>query len=82
MSCGEVCCLADNATTHTLLRDRKYFSNLILIHTSMETISGPTNLIEGRGRAQIILSNGTKFTIVEALYSPRSSRTLLSFKDI
>jgi peptide/histidine transporter 3/4 len=48
----------------------------------METISGPTNLIEGRGRAQIVLPNGTEVTIAEALYSPRSSRTLLSFKDI
>ena len=57
-------------------------SNLISIHTSVETISGPTNLIEGRGRAPIVLPNGTEVTIAEALYSPRSSRTLLSFKDI
>ena len=29
-----------------------------------------------------MLSNGTILTIKEALYSPRSGRTLLSFKDI
>ena len=82
MTCGEVCCLADSATTHTILRDRKYFSNLLPIHTSVTTISGQSNLIEGHGKAQFMLSNGTKFTINEALYSPRSRRTLLSFKDI
>ena len=29
-----------------------------------------------------MLSNGTILTIKEALYSPRSGRTLLSFRDI
>ena len=82
MSCGEVCCLADSATTHTILRDRIYFSNFVPTHTSVTTISGESNLIEGHGMAHFMLSNGTEFTIKEALYSPRSRRTLLSFKDI
>ena len=48
----------------------------------MTTISEQSNLIEGHDKAQFMLSNGTKFTIIEALYSPRSRRMLLSFKDI
>ncbi|KAK9924069.1 hypothetical protein M0R45_032457 [Rubus argutus] len=39
-------------------------------------------MIEGSGRARFMLSNGTVFTIDDALYSPRSGRPLLSFKDI
>ena len=83
MSCGEVCCLADSATTHTILKDKIYFSNLSPIHTSVTTVDGPSKTkIEGYGKAHFMLSNGTEFTINEALYSPRSWRTLLSFKDI
>ena len=41
-----------------------------------------SNLIEGYGKAHIMLSNGTILTIKEALYSPRSGRMLLSFRDI
>ena len=37
---------------------------------------------KGSGRATIILPKGTKFQIEDALYSNKSSRNLLSFKDI
>lgn len=79
---GEEICLADSATTHTILRDRKYFSTLNLTRAKVTTISGPVDLIEGSGRAHIRLSNGTQLSIQEALYSSRSKRNLLSFKDI
>ncbi|BBG94674.1 transposable element gene [Prunus dulcis] len=42
----------------------------------------PANLIEGSGRAQIMLPNGTILSIPDALYSSNSRRNLLSFKDI
>ena len=32
-------CLADNATTHTFLKDKKYFSSLIKRETDVSTIS-------------------------------------------
>ena len=48
----------------------------------MKTISGPEDLIEGIGKAEFILPNGTKFVIDEALFSPKSTRNLLSFNDI
>jgi peptide/histidine transporter 3/4 len=79
---GEEICLADSATTHTILRDRKYFSNLISTRANVTTISGPADLIEGSGRAHIRLPNGTQLFIQEALYSRSSRRNLLSFKDI
>ena len=46
----------------------------------MNTISGSAKLIEGSGRANILLPGGTKIHIDDALYS--FQRNLLSFKDI
>ena len=78
---GDVC-LADCATTHTILQEKIYFFNLITTNTSVSTISGTSNLIEGSGRANIVLPNGTRFHINDALYSSKSRRNLMSFKDI
>ena len=75
-------CLVDCATTHTILRDKNYFSNFTLAQSNVHTISGPVNLIKGSGKATIILLKGTKLQIEDALYSNKSSRNLLSFKDI
>ncbi|KAM0955797.1 hypothetical protein TB2_023719 [Malus domestica] len=82
MSSGEVSCLADSATTHTILRERHYFTNFIPKKAHLTTLSGSSNLIEGYRKTRIMLSNGTILTIKEALYSLRSGRTLLSFRDI
>ena len=79
---GKDLCLADSATTHTILRDSKYFVSLKLFEGNLTTISGTSNLVEGSGRAIIMLPNGTKLQINDALYSTRSRRNLLSFKDI
>ena len=78
---GDIC-LVDCETTHTILRERKYFSNLILTNAHVSTISRTSDLIEGSGRANIMLPNGTRFRINDALYSSKSTRSLLSFKDI
>ncbi|TYH06032.1 hypothetical protein ES288_A08G126000v1, partial [Gossypium darwinii] len=48
----------------------------------VNTISGNSKLIEGSGRAIILLPKYTKFIIDDALYSTKSQRNLLSFKDI
>ena len=53
-------CLADSATTHTILRNQKYFLNLTLLMASVNTISCPVDLTEGSGRAMILLPNNTK----------------------
>ena len=75
-------CLVDCATTHTILWDKGYFLELRLIKVNVSTISGTTNLVEGFGRANIMLQNGTRFHINDALYSSKSRRNLLSFKGI
>ncbi|GAV65662.1 hypothetical protein CFOL_v3_09176, partial [Cephalotus follicularis] len=46
------------------------------------TISGTSDLIEGSGMASFVLSNGTQMRVTDALYSTKSRRNLLSFKDI
>ena len=74
-------CLADYATTHTILRDKRYFLDLTLTNANVNTIFGTANLIEGSKRANIMLLNGTRFHINDALYSDKSTRNLLNFKD-
>ena len=75
-------CLVDCTTTHTILRDKKYFSYLTLVTFNVQTISGSVDLIKGSKRATIVLPNGTKFQIDDTLYSYKSNRNLLNFKDI
>ena len=75
-------CLADNVITHTILKDKKYFQSLKSCKANVNTISGSLNLIEGFERVIIMLPKGTKLCIDNVLYSSKSSRNLLSFKDI
>ena len=79
---GEDVCLVDSATSHTFFRSTKYFEHISMIKTGVITISGSSNIIEGSGKANIVLPNGTKLCIDEAMYSSQSIRNLLSFKDI
>ena len=81
MDDGDVC-FSDYATTHTILQDKRYFLNLTLTSGNVSTISGTSNLIEGSRRANIMLPKGTRFHINDALYSRKSIRNLLRFKDI
>ena len=66
-------CLVDCVTTHTILRDQKYFSNLILVLFNVQTILGLVDLIKGSGSATIVLPNGTKFQIDDTLYYNKSN---------
>ena len=59
-------CLADSATTHSILQNAKYFTHLEMTKANVNTISGSANLIEGFGRAIIVFSNGTKLCIDDA----------------
>ncbi|PIN15441.1 hypothetical protein CDL12_11914 [Handroanthus impetiginosus] len=53
-----------------------------MAEANVNTISGSTKLIEGSGRANILLPGGTKFVVDDALFSSKSKKNLLSFKDI
>ena len=64
------------------LKIKKYFQILKLCKANVNTISGLSNLIEGFGRAIIRLPKGIKLHIDGVLYSFRSIRNLLSFKDM
>ena len=78
----EYICVIDSGTTHAIFKDEKYYSYLLRRKTNVTTISGNSNLIEGSGRAIIFLPKGTKLVIEDALFSSKSPRNLLSFKDI
>jgi len=75
-------CLADSATTHTILKSNKFFSCFVMREINVSIISRTTNIIEGSGRATVLLPRGTRLYIKNAFYSPKSNRNLLSFKDI
>ncbi|XP_062025904.1 uncharacterized protein LOC133742246 [Rosa rugosa] len=82
MFSGELECLLDSGTTHTILRHKQLFLWMTPSRSSVTTMAGPSQLIHGGGPAQFLLPNGTNINIAEALYAPRAGRTLLSFKDI
>ncbi|CAN1225924.1 hypothetical protein LINPERPRIM_LOCUS2585 [Linum perenne] len=39
-------CIIDSTSTHTILKDKKYFSYLIMREANVSTISDNSNLIE------------------------------------
>ena len=75
-------CLVDSASTHTILKKRSYFSHLTTQKANINTISGSVEIIEGFGKAHVLLPGGTNLKIESALYSPKSQGNLLNFKDI
>ena len=75
-------CLANNATTHIIFKDNKYFSHLTLGEANVNIVFGSTKLIKDFGKTNILLSRRTKFIIKYTLFSTKSQRNLLSFNDI
>ena len=41
--------VVDSGSSHTILRDKRYFINLTLKNANVSTIAGIANLIEGYG---------------------------------
>ena len=74
--------MANNTITYKILNKKKYFEYLTLTKANFITISGPTDIIKGATMTNILLSNNTNLSIKDALYSPKSRRNSLSFKDI
>jgi len=74
---GEMC-LVDSCTTHTILREVKFFQTLTKREGQVLTIAGRDATIVGSGRATIILPMGTQIQIEDALLYPDS----LSYRDI
>ena len=82
MKIEDILCLVDSATTHTILKDRKFFHTLIEKRRSVTIIANDNVLIVSFGKASLILSMGIELVIDDVLLYPQSTRTLLSFKDI
>ncbi|KAF8082644.1 hypothetical protein N665_0816s0002 [Sinapis alba] len=74
--------VVDSGSSHTILKDKRFFMNLTLKDANVSTIAGISSLIKGHGQACVILPKGTYLEIDDALYSQDSKRSLLSFKDI
>ena len=71
-------CFVDCATTHIILCDKKYFSNLILVQSNVNTISGHVDLNKCSKRATIIVAIPEPGST--RLVSPnRNPRTLVRF---
>jgi len=77
-------CLADSASTHTIFKDKKYFLSVEINDSarSVSTINGHVKIILGFGEPNFTIPRGTHFKVNDALYSPKSHRNLISFKDI
>ena len=71
MSRGEIECLIDYATTHTVLRHRQLFMDFIPCKSSVVTMIGSSYVIEGRGHARFLLPNGTMIDVKDTLFAPR-----------
>ena len=47
-------CLADSATTHTIIKTKIYFTHLVMEEVYVSTIIGSTKMSKGFGRATIL----------------------------
>ncbi|KAH1064841.1 hypothetical protein J1N35_029828 [Gossypium stocksii] len=61
---NEDVCLADNATTHMILKDKKDLSHLTMSNAHVNTISGSSKLIKGSRRAIILLPKVTHLSFL------------------
>ncbi|GJV41867.1 disease resistance CC-NBS-LRR class family protein [Tanacetum coccineum] len=75
-------CIVDSGATHTILKSKKYFFELKPTKETIDTISGPTNLIDGVGNSYCSVTKWYTHLIENALFSPKSKRNLLSFRNI
>ena len=55
--------VVDNESSHTILKNKRYFINLTLKNANISTIAGIASLIEGHGEANILLPMGTHLEI-------------------
>ena len=74
--------LLNSVTIYSILRDKRYFSNLTLRKVNVHSISGPVMIIEGFRKAMIILHNGTILLQEDVLLSSRLKKNLFSFPNV
>ena len=85
-STGESCdALLDSATTHTILRDKKFFDVNHLSNwqtRNLITMAGSNVFRFQEGSAKVILPEGNTITCMRAMFSPSAPRSLISYRDI
>ena len=74
-------CLVNIATTQHYKKS-EVFLRIGIQSRKISTIVRPMQIIEGSGRAHMMLSNGTRLLIKDVLFSRSSRRNLISFNDI
>ena len=47
--------VVDSGTSHTILRDKRYFLNLTMQSANVHTIAGVAGLIEGHSQAYVLM---------------------------
>lgn len=75
-------CIVDSGTTHSILRKREFFHQITPSHRQVTTIMGQHQIEESHGPATLTLPRGTVLQITLALYGPKATQNLISFKDI
>jgi hypothetical protein len=79
--------LLDSATTHTILRDPKYFDfsrqeSEAWQTCDMITVAGKRNFVFREGPATVVLSGGTTLGFPNAMYASSAQQSLISFRDL
>lgn len=78
--------LLDSASTHTILRDSKYFDFLGCAATwqscDLVTIAGSRNFKFREGQATIVLPAGFPLRCRKAMFAPNAPRSLISYRDM
>ena len=79
--------LLDSGSTHTILRDPKYFD--FSRHDSeawqtyeLSTVAGRWTFRFREGRARVTVLGGTTLICDHAMFAPAANRSLISFRDL
>lgn len=75
-------CIIDSGTTHSILRDKRFFRYITPSTRPLTTIAGQQSIEQGHGPASVKLPNGTTIDMQDAVFAPTSTRNLISFQDI
>jgi hypothetical protein len=75
-------CIIDSGTSHSILRDNKYFASTTSSSGVITTITGQNQLEEGYGLAIVVLPGKTTLKIKSSIYAPTATRNFISFQDI
>lgn len=78
--------LLDNASTHTILTDPRFFE-FSVGQTSWQTckittMAGNRNFKFREGRTKVVLPGGYTLMCTGAMYAPEALRSLISYKDL